>query len=1156
DDDDDKQTFEKNPSISITKTVTTEKDDLTLDNDLNFEIVVTNTGNVTLTNIIVEDQKVGLSTLVETLGVDESVTFTPSVVITQQMIDDKCYVNTATASVVEFLIDARIQVQTPDGGSIQTYDGMAYRVLFSDEASAEACFTQGPALTIDKTILGKDTYEAVDDVITYQYIVTNSGNVTLEGPFQVVDDKIASIPSIVGALGVGESFTTTASYTVVAADITNLTVTNVAYATTEFGEEEIKSNNDSETANAIVLILDEIDTYCELDAPYIKWDLRGINLQLLGQNLGPNPVTMVWIDKNGNEIIRYENLPFEGFMLFPGAEVDENGYGTQWPGWKFENMQWVSGDFNFAAVRDGASVRFEINPEVTSEVSYPGATEACNPNPNPPIAVDDDMTAIPVYPDLGFTNIVNVLDNDKLGDITGLNTTLVDIFVVDQSTPGALILDPSTGLVSVATGLAPGIYTLEYRICTNPNPTNCDTAIVTVRVVSPGVDVEKTVIDNDNEVDGFITYEIKVTNIGDVELFNIEVKDDLTGDSWTIQSLAPLATWTETTQLPIDQELLDGRCVTNTASAVVYLEPYRESESEEEFIRTVLVSDEDSIEACFEQNPAIELLKDGVFNDENEDGFGNAGETISYTFTVTNTGNVTLSGITIEDDKVTVVGGPIASLVPGATDNTTFTATYTLTQEDVDAGYVVNTALARGEAPGGNPEDPSDDITDESSDPTPVEVPSTECETCTETEIPQNPAIELLKDGVFNDENEDGFGNAGETISYTFTVTNTGNVTLSGITIEDDKVTVVGGPIASLVPGATDNTTFTATYTLTQEDVDAGYVVNTALARGEAPGGNPEDPSDDITDESSDPTPVEVPSTECETCTETEIPQNPDIQIVKSDNGAQVSKAGDVITYTLTVTNTGNVTLTNVQVNDPLTGLATSVGTLAPAATAVVNTTYTVTQADVDKGSVLNKGLTSGDSPDEETPTDEDDEETPIERNPSIQIVKSDNGAQVSKAGDVITYTLTVTNTGNVTLTNVQVNDPLTGLATSVGTLAPAATAVVNTTYTVAQADVDKGSVLNKGLTSGDSPDEETPTDEDDEETPIERNPSIQIVKSDNGAQVSKAGDVITYTLTVTNTGNVTLTNVQVNDPLTGLATSVGTLAPAANAVVNTTYTV
>ncbi|WP_035456925.1 DUF7507 domain-containing protein, partial [Algoriphagus terrigena] len=720
-------------SVDITKVVVSNDDEL--GGEVNFAIEVTNTGNVTLYDIYVEDNVTGESWVIPSLSPAAQDVKTITVVITQEMIDEECYVNTATAEIREYLEGE----QNPGQGG----EGEEYRVVLSDTSQeARACFTQGPALTLDKQIVGEDTYEVVGDVISYQYVITNTGNVTLQGPIQVIDDKIADIEALAGPLAVGQSVTATASYTVTAADIIAKEVTNVASATASFEGEPVTSNQNSETAEAILLILNEIDTYCELDAPYIRWDLSGINLELLDSEVGPNPITMTWYDKDGNVVVVYGNLPFEGTMLFPGAAVDENGYGTQWPGWKYENMQWVAGEFNYYQVREeGAYVIFSLNPEVSAEVTYPGATEACNPNPNPPLAVDDDMTAIPVYSELGYSDIVNVLDNDQLGDLIGLNTTLVTVTEVAQSTPGALILDTATGLVSVSTGLAPGIYTLEYRICTNPNPTNCDTAIVTVRVVSPGVAIEKTVLENDNELEGFVTYEIKVTNTGDVELTGIEVSDDLTGDTWTIASLAPGATWTETAQLEIDQELIDGGCVTNTATAVVYLGG--DSESGEE--RTVLVRAVDSVEACFEQNPSIELLKEGIFNDENQDGFGNAGETITYAFTVTNDGNLTLTDITIEDDKVAVVGGPIATLAPGASDNTTFTASYMLTQEDIDNGFVINQALVRGEAPGGDPGDPSDDITDESSDPTPVEEPSTECTTCTETELPQNPAIQVVK---------------------------------------------------------------------------------------------------------------------------------------------------------------------------------------------------------------------------------------------------------------------------------------------------------------------------------------------------------------------------------------------------------------------------
>jgi hypothetical protein len=80
--------------------------------------------------------------------------------------------------------------------------------------------------------------------------------------------------------------------------------------------------------------------------------------------------------------------------------------------------------------------------------------------------------------------------------------------------------------------------------------------------------------------------------------------------------------------------------------------------------------------------------------------YSHVGQKITYTYTVTNTGNVTLHGIRVTDNKI---HGPVACaatvLRPGA--YTLCHATYVTTKADVTAGRVVNLALVVGRAPKG-----------------------------------------------------------------------------------------------------------------------------------------------------------------------------------------------------------------------------------------------------------------------------------------------------------------------------------------------------------------------------------------------------------------------------------------------------------------------
>ncbi|MCR4269428.1 DUF11 domain-containing protein, partial [Nitratireductor sp. ZSWI3] len=246
-----------------------------------------------------------------------------------------------------------------------------------------------------------------------------------------------------------------------------------------------------------------------------------------------------------------------------------------------------------------------------------------------------------------------------------------------------------------------------------------------------------------------------------------------------------------------------------------------------------------------DQRASIGLSKTGALNDANGNSVADAGETIDYTFTVSNTGGVAMSNVTVSDPKVTVTGGPLASLAAGASDSTTFTASYTLTQADIDAGEVMNQAEAVGTSPDG---ETVSDLSDDPGDATNADANGDgEPDDPTVVPLTQAGAHTLVKEGVLNDANGNGRPDAGETIAYTFTVTNTGNVSLTNIVVNDDKATVSGSPIAGpLAPGASD-TSATGSYTVTQADIDTGSIENSATSTAKDPNG------DDVTADSSPP---------------------------------------------------------------------------------------------------------------------------------------------------------------------------------------------------------------------------------------------------------------------------------------------------------------
>jgi uncharacterized repeat protein (TIGR01451 family) len=320
-----------------------------------------------------------------------------------------------------------------------------------------------------------------------------------------------------------------------------------------------------------------------------------------------------------------------------------------------------------------------------------------------------------------------------------------------------------------------------------------------------------------------------------------------------------------------------------------------------------------------------------------------AGATVTYSYLITNTGNVTLSDVHPRDTAFSGTGTPspitcpVPLSIPGSRLNErpaappgltldpgqseTCTETYKLTQADANAGKVTNTATATGTPPSG---------------PAVTSAPSSATVT-----IPGHPAILIIKTA-----SPRSLSRAGDTVHYSYLVTNTGTVKLTDVRVEDllPGLSAIACPAVTLNPGK--DMTCTASYRLTQPDVNAGKVTNTAAATGTPPSGRP------VT---SPPSSVTVT-----------IPASPALTLRKTASPGSFDHAFTTIDFSYLVTNTGNVTLADLTVIDDLPDLsdiACPSATLDPGQDMICTAKYLTTDGDLEAGYVFNTATVTGDPP-------------------------------------------------------------------------------------------------------------------------------------------------------------------------------------------------
>ena len=292
------------------------------------------------------------------------------------------------------------------------------------------------------------------------------------------------------------------------------------------------------------------------------------------------------------------------------------------------------------------------------------------------------------------------------------------------------------------------------------------------------------------------------------------------------------------------------------------------------------------------------------------------------------------------------------------------------------------------------------------------------------------------------------------------------------------------------------------------------------------------------------------------------------LSITKAADPTSGVKVGDTITYTVVVTNEGNVTVTAGKLVDDHADLSGKTFELAPGKSATFTYTYTVKQADVDAGKIVNvvkanATAARGKDPDEVSAT----ATVTAEQNGHLTVTKettSETPEGGYKLGEMVSYKITVVNDGNLTITDIKVLDERTGDEWPVASLAPGESKEFTASTTVTEGDILGGHIINEATATGKSPDPDKPdvpvTPDETDDDPEDPNGHITIVKEATSTPEDEKGyaegETITYKITATNDGNLTITDITVTDDLTGDKWPVESLKPGESKEFTAEYTV
>ena len=409
---------------------------------------------------------------------------------------------------------------------------------------------------------------------------------------------------------------------------------------------------------------------------------------------------------------------------------------------------------------------------------------------------------------------------------------------------------------------------------------------------------------------------------------------------------------------------------------------------------------------------------------------------------------------------------------------------------------------------------------------------------------------------------------AGGAASWTITVTNLGPSTATGATVTDDlpagldnpaftdaQSTVLSCPagvcaLGTIAPNAAVSITVSGTI---DPDFSDTAIVNTATAHSDT--ADPVEGNNTVT---------------------SRVPVTTQAHLVVVKKGPLTVIAGDQITWSIAVSNTGLSTARNVKVADELPAGISGITFTAPAGAscpsdAAANTTATCTLPDLAAGApaliitvsatvdasypatvvgqpgIANTATGTTSTPQSGPPGENTStSNTPVTTSADLSVKKTGPVGSVV-AGHQISWTVIVSNAGDSVARSVEVDDPVPAGVTgfsgtwsggtcdtpcALGDLAPGQSVTITYTGSVTASFVGD-SLSNTATVGSDTTDPDTKNNSATATTDITHSADVSLVKTVSPNPVVPGGPV-TYTLTVHNAGPSDATGVSLFDELPG----------------------